>query len=173
MTYLEFLARPYNVVFLAVGALGAAVLVASRRREEDLFLLHAGLIALAVAGLTLNGAIHDLALGDPADRFPAVLGLSVVIAAAAAGVGRLVRDRFFPPVREVHFNERGLEGAEARIVSRSVDTTPGSGRAHWHDGEGGLHLVSCHTAEGRLEFGSTVRLEAFDDDHDSYRVRPL
>ena len=25
------------------------------------------ILALAVAGLTLNGAIHDLALGDPAD----------------------------------------------------------------------------------------------------------
>ena len=172
MSYLEFLARSYNLVFLALGVLGAGILWWSRRREEDLFLAHAGLIALAVAGLTLNGAIHDLALGDPADRFPAVLGLSVVIAAAAAGVGRLVRDRFFPPVREVHFNERGLEGVEARIVSRSVDGEPGSGRAHWHDGDGGLHLVTCHTDEGRLEFGTTVRLEAFDDEHGSYLVRP-
>lgn len=173
MSYLEFLARPYNLVFLALGAAGVVVLFAARRREEDLFLLHAGLIALAVAGLTVNGAIHDLALGDPAERFPEVLGISVVIAAAAAGVGRLVRDRFFPPVRKVHFNERGLEGVEARIVSRSVDPEPGSGRAHWHDGEGGLHLVSCHTAEGRLEFGSTVRLEAFDDEHGSYLARPV
>lgn len=172
MSYLEFLGRPYNLVFLAAGFVGAGVLIVGRRREEDLFLAHTGLIALAVAGLTLNGAIHDLALGDPADRFPAVLGLSVVLAAASAGVGRLIRDRFFPPVREVHFNERGLEGVEARIVSRSVDADPASGRAHWHDGEGGLHLVSCHTAEGRIEFGTTVRLEEFDDEHGSYVVRP-
>lgn len=172
MSYLEFLGRPYNLFFLGLGVVGVVVLLVGRRREEDLFLAHTGLIAMAVAGLTLNGAIHDLALGDPADRFPAVLGLSAVIAAAAAGVGRLLRDRFFPPVREVHFNERGLEGVEARIVSRSVDADPASGRAHWHDGDGGLHLVTCHTAEGRIEFGRTVRLEAFDDEHGSYVVRP-
>lgn len=172
MSYPEFLVRPYNLVFLALGVVGVLVLLVSRRREEDLFLAHAGLIALSVAGLTLNGAIHDLALGDPADHFPVVLGLSAVIAAAGAGVGRLVRDRLFPPVRTVHFNERGLEGVEARVVSESVDTDPASGRAHWHDGEGGLHLVTCHTDEGRIEFGRIVRLEAFDDEHDSYLVRP-
>lgn len=172
MSYLEFLGRPYNVFFLVMGGLGVAVLLVARRREEDLFLVHVGLIALGFAGLTLNGAIHDLALGDPADRFPSVLGLSVVIAAVSAGVGRRVRDRFFPPVREVHFNERGLEGVEARIVSRGVDTDPGSGRAHWHDGDGRLHLVTCHTSEGRIEFGRTVLLEEFDDEHGSYLVRP-
>lgn len=171
MSYLEFLGRPYNVVFLVTGAVGVVVLVLGRGREKDLFLVHAGLIALAFAGLTLNGAIHDLGLGDPADRFPTVLGLSVVIGAAGAGVSRLVRDRFFPPVQSVHFNDRGLEGVEARVVSRSVEAEPGSGRAHWHDGEGGLHLVSCHTSEGRIGFGKTVRLETFDEEHHSYLVQ--
>lgn len=173
MSYLEFLLRPFNLVFVAGGLAGLTVLILSRGAERDLFLVHAGLLAFGVTGLTLTGAVHDLRLGSPADRFPEVLALSALVAAGIAVGGRAVRDRFFPRIRNVHFNRAGLEGVEARVVSDGVDEDPGSGRAHWHDGEGGLHLVSCHSAEGRIAFGKTVLLEEWDDEHDSYRVRPV
>lgn len=173
MSYLEFLQRPFNLVFVAAAAAGLVVLAVSQRTERDLFPVHVGLLAFGAAGLTLTGAIHDLGLGSPADRLPEVLALSGLVAWGAAVGLRRLRDRFFPPVRDVLFNQPGLEGVEARVVSDGVEQTPGSGRAQWHDGEGALHLVSCHTAEGRIAFGQTVRLEEYDDDHGSYRVRPV
>lgn len=173
MSYLEFLTRPFNLVFVAAAVAGAAVLWLSRRTERDLIYLHVGLIAFGVAGLTLTGAVHDLRLGSPAGRLPEVLALAAVLAGAAALGVRWIRDRFFPPVREVQFNREDLAGAEARVVSDGVGEEPGSGRAHWHDGEGSLHLVACHSAEGRIGFGRTVRLEEFEDEHRSYRVRSL
>lgn len=173
MSYLEFLQRPFNLLFLAAGGGGLVVLLVSRRSDRDLFLVHVGLLAFSVAGLTLTGAVHDLRLGSPAARLPEIVALSALLAAGTAAGGRWLRDRYFPPVRHVRFNRPGLEGVEARVVSDGVDETPGSGRAQWHDGEGSLHLVACHAAEGRIEFGAIVRLEEFEDDHGSYRVRPI
>lgn len=173
MSYLEFLLRPFNLPFLGAVAAGVAVWIGARRTGRDLFLARAGLVAFGVAGLTLTGAVHDLRLGSPAGRLPEILAASAVLAAVAAWGVRALRNRFFPPVRDVHFNEPGLEGVEARVVSDGVDEEPGSGRAHWHDGEGALHLVSCHSASGRIGFGESVRLEEYDDEHGSYRVRPL
>lgn len=173
MSYLEFLVRPFNLVFLASAAAGVAVLLLARSRERDLFLVHAGLLAFGVAGLTLTGAVHDFRLGPPGERLPEILAASVVLAAGAAFGARWIRDRFFPPVRDVRFNEPGLEGVEARVVSDGVDEAPGSGRAHWHDGEGALHLVACHSDGDRIGFGENVRLEEYDDEHGSYLVRPV
>lgn len=173
MSYLEFLVRPFNLVFLASTAAGVVVLLLSRSRERDLFVVHVGLLAFGVAGLTLTGAVHDFRLGPPGERLPEILLASAVLAAGAALGGRRIRDRFFPPVRDVRFNEPGLEGVEALVVSDGVDETPGSGRAHWHDGEGVLHLVACHSPGGRIEFGEDVRLEEYDDEHGSYLVRPV
>lgn len=174
MSYLDFLLEPYNLVYLAAACAGLGVLLYARwARRADLLPIHTGLMSLGVAGLTVNGAVHDLALGDPARLFPWTLLISLALAATVTGAGKWVRDRFFPPIRDVHFNEAGLEGVDAKVVSRRVGTEPGSGRAQWHDGEEVLHLVACHTVEGTVGFGSTVRLEEFDHDNDSYRVRPL
>lgn len=173
MSYFEFLLQPFNLPFLVASAAGLVVLAVSGRVRRDLFLVHTGLLAFGLAGLTFTGAIHDLQLGSPAGRLPELYGLAALVAAGVALGGRRLRDRFFPPVREVLFNRPGLEGAEARVVSDGVDEEPGSGRAHWHDGEGSLHLVACHSAEGRIGFGDTVRLEEYDDEHGSYRVRAL
>lgn len=173
MSYLEFLLRPFNLVFVGAVVAGLAVLALSRAAERDLVLAHAGLIAFGVVGLTLTGAVHDLRLGSPGERLPEILVVSAAAAVAGSLGVRWLRDRFFPPVRDVQFNQPGLEGVEARVVSDGVDETPGSGRAHWHDGEGKLHLVSCHSASGRIGFGATVRLEEYDDEHRSYRVRPV
>ena len=173
MSYLEFLLRPFNLPFLGATAAGVVVWIAARRAGRDLILVRAGLLAFGVIGLTLTGAVHDLRLGSPAGRLPQILVGSALLATAAAFGFRALRDRFFPPVRDVRFNEPGLEGAEARVVSDGMDETPASGRAHWHDGEGALHLVACHSASGRIGFGENVRLEEYDDEHGSYRVRPV
>lgn len=173
MSYLDFVVQPFNLPFLAAVGAGLGLLLYARSSDRDLFLLHAGLLSLGIAGLTVNGAVHDFALGDPAGHFPRVLAGSLVLAALATGAGKWIRDRFFPPIRQVRFNEPGLDGVEARVVSERVEAEPGSGRAQWHDGEGALHLVVCHTEEGSVGFGRTVRLEEFDDEHDSYRVSPV
>lgn len=173
MSYLDFLLQPFNLVYVAAVAAGLGVLLWARRSGRDLFVVHAGLIALGIAGLTVNGAVHDLELGDPGDLFLRSLVVAAVLAAAATVAGRWIRDRFFPPIRRVMFNERGLEGVEAKVVSQRVEPEPGSGRAQWHDGDDVLHLVSCHTGGGSVGFGRTVRLEEYDDEHDSYRVRAV
>lgn len=170
MSYLEFLGRPYNLAFLALGLVAVAVRVADARTDRDLFAWFAGSLAACVIGLTINGAIHDLALGDPAGRFPLVLAISVVAAVPLGWGAARLRRRLFPPVESVRFNEPGHPGVEARIVSREVTDEPGSGRAQWHDGEGGLHMVRCHTDGPTLRFGRKVRLEAFDEEEGSYLV---
>lgn len=170
MSYLEFLARPYNLAFLALGIASLAVRVIHGRGDRDLFAWFAGLLAACVLGLTINGAIHDLSLGDPAGRFPFVLAISLVAAAPVGwGIAR-IRQRLFPPVESIQFNDPGQSGMEARIVSREVGEEPGSGRAQWHDGEGGLHIVRCHTEGPTVKFGRQVRLEAFDEEEGSYLV---
>jgi hypothetical protein len=116
MSYLDFLAEWYNLVFLAAGALALVVAAGNRLRGRSSLALPAGLLVAAVTGLTWNGAIHDLGGGSPAPRFPLV-----VVVAAAVGVlgGRtlaLVRDRFFRPITAVCFNRPGYEGVEARVA---------------------------------------------------------
>lgn len=173
MSYLEFLLRPFNLPFVGAAAAGVAVWIVARRAGRDLLLARVGLVAFGVTGLTLTGAVHDLRLGSPGGRLPEILVASAGLALAAAWGIRALRDRYFPPVRDVRFNEPGLEGAEARVVSDGVEEAPASGRAHWHDGDGALHLVACHSASGRIGFGESVRLEEYDDEHGSYRVRPM
>ncbi len=171
MSYGEFLLRWYNLLFLAVGAAGlAAALMGRGRLGRDPVPAASTALAAAVAGLTLNGAVHDLRLGDPADHFWWVLPAALLVGAAAGWGFTRARDRWFPPVRGVRLNPTGQEGAEARVVSSSVDEEPGSGRAQWQDEEGVLTLVKCHTAEGTMKFGADVRLEAYDEAEDSYLV---
>jgi len=124
-------------------------------------------------GLTLNGAIHDLRYGSPGRWFPQVLAASLLIALAVALLGRRLRDRWFPPIHRVAFDSPGLEGREARITSRWVNTRPRSGRARLRAEDGVLHLLRCHTESGSLTFGQRVLLIAFDASSESYLVEPI
>ncbi len=169
MSYLQFLLRWYNLIFLALGLSGVGAWIVARARTRRMPVASGTLIGTCVAGLTFNGAIHDLALGDPAPRFPLVLIASVAVAFVFAYGYRRLTDRYFPPVRRIEIDSPGLVGLEGRLVSQGVDREPRSGRAHCHDG-GVLHLVHCHTMEEELRCGRTIRLEAYDEASRSYRV---
>lgn len=173
MTYIEFLGRWYNLVFLLAGAGGLGCAIWGRVKGRDLFRPAATLVITAVTGLTWNGTIHDLGLGSLAPRFPYVL-----MGSAAAGwlAGRWLwrfRARHFRPISAVRFNRAGHEGVEARLVTRGAGAQPGSGRAQWQDDEGILHIVHVHTDGEEIGFGRRVRLEWFDTGAGSYRVRAL
>lgn len=170
MNYGEFLLQWYNLVFLAAVGAGLAAALAGPRLGRDPFSLASGCLSTGLAGLTLNGAVHDLALGDPAGHFWWVLPASLLVGLGLGWALTRARDRWFAPIRGVRWNPGGEEGSEARVVSSSVDEAPGSGRAQWQDEEGVVTLVRCHTGGGTMKFGARVRLEEFDEADESYRV---
>ena len=174
LSYVEFLGHWYNVVFLLLGALGLTTLIAARLRAggpgAGLRPLATGtLMWSAVVGLTINGAVHDLALGDPAAGFPLVLAASLIVAFLFAWGYRRLSHRYFPSVRGVEIDCPDLGGLDARVVSRNVGCDPRSGRAQRQTGDT-LHLVHCHTSEEGVRFGRTVRLVEYDSGLGSYRV---
>ncbi len=168
MNYLDFLGEWYNIAFVSMTAAGMACAGYGRLRGRDLFGWAAGLIAAGVVGLTWNGAIHDLALGSPAPRFPLVLLVSAAIGVLFGQWAARFRNRHFRPIRGVSFNRPGHEEVEALIVSRDTGPEPGSGRAQWQDERGTLHLVHVHTSGEGLGFGTKVRLVQFDAETESY-----
>ncbi len=173
MSYLEFLARGYNLPFLALaaGALVAGLYGRATRRRTTA--LSTGLAAAALVGLTWNGALHDLGVVDIGRRFPLVLLVSLVAGVLLGlGLDRL-RRRLFPPVEGVAFTESGLEGSEGRIVTRTAGPEPASGRAQWQDVAGVIHVVRVHTGEELIRFGRRVRLVEWDEAARSYRVETV
>ena len=170
MSYGEFLLQWYNLIFVAAGAVGLAAALFGGGEDRDPLRFAATALSTSIVGLTLNGAIHDLRLGDPAGHFWWVLP-GALVGGALLGWGiESARNRWFPPVRSVRWNPPGQEGAEARVVSSSVEEEPASGRAQWQDEDGVLTLVKCHTAEDEMKFGARVRLEEYDEARDSYLV---
>lgn len=169
MSYGEFLLQWYNLIFLAAGAVGlAAALFGGEERDPLRFAATA--LSASILGLTLNGAVHDLRLGDPAGHFWWVLPTALVGGGLLGWGIERARDQWFPPVQGVRWNPPGQEGTEAQVVSSSVGEEPASGRAQWQDEEGVLTLVRCHTAEDEMKFGARVRLEEFDEEEESYLV---
>lgn len=177
MSYWEFLGQWYNLAFLLLGLSGVGLWLVGRFRRDGAgrgagiasSVVAGTLVASAVGGLTINGAMHDLALGDPAPRFPIVLAASLVVGfLVARGYRRLAR-RYFPPVHGVRIDSPDLAGLEARIVSKNVGHEPRSGRAQLQSGDV-LHLVHCHTEKEGVRFGRTVRLVEFDGANGSYLV---
>lgn len=173
MTYLEFLTRWYNLVFLALVVGGAGGLLLRRLSGSTGFRKALTLLVAGIAGLTLNGALHDLGLGPPGPRFPLVLAAAGLIGWIAGGWITRFRNRHLRPITAVRFNRPGHEGTVARLVSRDTGPAPGSGRAQWQDDEGVLHIVHVHTQGEALGFGRRVVLDAFDSTTLSYGVRAL
>lgn len=177
MSYAEFLGQWYNVAFLLLGLSGAGLWIAGRLRRRRAgrgdgvasSLVAGTLVASGVAGLTVNGAIHDLSLGDPAPRFPLVLPAALAVGFVVARAYRKLARRYFPPVHGVEIDSPDLAGLDARIVSKNVSGEPRSGRAQLQAGDV-LHLVHCHAENDGVRFGRTVRLVEFDSTSGSYLV---
>lgn len=173
MTYAEFLLRAYNLPFLVAAMAGLAVGPLARRAGRDALGPAVGLLAAGVCGLTLNGALHDFALGSPAPRFPLVAVVSAAVGVLAAAGATRFRARHFPPISDVQLTGPGWEGSEGVVVSRRVGPEPGSGRVQWQGTDGVLHLVRAHTASGELAFGHWVRLGPYDGGGRSYLLESL
>jgi hypothetical protein len=123
---------------------------------------------MGVTGLTLNGAIHDLALGSAASRFPAVLGLSLVSSAGLVFLGIRIRRKMFPQVTGVTWNQPGLDGSLAQIVTPTGGAGNPHGRARVRDEDGVSHVVRVHSEGPVLRFGKRIQLGEFDDASESY-----
>ena len=173
MNYLEFLTRWYNLPFVVLILGGLLTGMVARARGRRATALSTGLVAAGVVGLTWNGALHDLGIEGYAERFGLVL-LASGLAGAAIGIATdRVRRRLFPAVEGLAFTVAGLEGSEARIVSREATSDPGSGRAQWQDEDGVLHIVRVHSGAATIRFGRPVRLTEFDEDARSYLVEEV
>jgi hypothetical protein len=173
VNYLEFLARWYNLPFLALVLAGLTVGLAGRLRRRTIPGVSTGLVAAGIVGLTWNGALHDLGLGGYEQRFPVVLAAAVLIGGLIGLLVDRARRRLFPEVAGLAFTVPGLEGSLARIISRDVGPEPASGRAQWRDEEGVMHLVRVHAPDETLKFGREVRLVAFDPGTRSYLVETV
>jgi hypothetical protein len=173
LNYLEFLVRWYNFPFVVSILLGAAMAIVRRLGRRRRTALSTGLVAAGVVGLTWNGALHDLGVGGYESRFPLVVAASVLIGALVGWTVERARRSLFPAVEGLAFTVAGLEGREARVVSREVTEEPGSGRVQWRDEDGVLHLVRVHSEAEGIRFGRSVRLVEFDPGLRSYRVEAL
>ena len=170
MNYLEFLARWYNLPFLALVLAGFAVGLMGRLRRRRTTGLTTGLISAGIAGLTWNGALHDFGLAGYERWFPVVLASALLIGMFIGFVIDRARRRLFPAVAGLAFTVPGLEGSLARIVSREVGPDPASGRAQWRDEDGVMHLVRVHSVDEGMSFGREVRLLKYDAGARSYLV---
>jgi hypothetical protein len=173
LNYFEFLAHWYNLPFVIAILVGASTGVLRRVGRRRGNALPTGLVAAGVVGLTWNGALHDLGIEGYAGRFPLVFISSLLIGALVGWSVERARRKLFPRVEGLAFTVPGLEGNEARIVSRDVTEEPASGRAQWRDDDGVMHLVRVHTDGRGIRFGGSVRLIEFDANSRSYRVEPL
>lgn len=126
--------------------------------------------ALAVIGLTLNGALHDYLPGSQRIGFLAGLVISVLIAGLLTRrIGRY-RERHFPRIKAVGLGSHGLSGLEGRVVSQSVGPDYLAGRAQVMDSEETLHMVMCKTAEEEILHGSRIVLGEYDATDGRYFV---
>lgn len=170
MSYLEFLREPYNLPFVVAAVFG--VIAWFVRRSSGRFpgpLSPAFFVATGVVGLTVNGALHDLGLGDYGRRFPLILLASVV---AGLVFQRVARRRGSPGGRrQVRFNDTGLAGRTAVVLSRPSASNRNTGRARLQDETGMVHIVRIHADdEAGIRFGMRVRLGRFDEKRQAYTV---
>jgi len=170
LAYLRFLLEWYNLPWVLAAGVGLVIWFDGRRRRAAVLLLAAG-----VAGLTLNGALHDFRIGPIGRWFPLVAVLALGAGWVVARWASRLRERWVPPLTGVAFNPPDLEGREAVVLSARL--VPGHvGRARYRDGAGVSNIVRVHLGrdgDTDLRFGSTVRLGNFDPDVRSYRIEPV
>jgi len=172
LPYLDFLGEWFNLPFVGAVVIGGALIVWRHRTVRPGW-VPAAVFAAGITGLTVNGAIHDLALGDPADQFPLVIVIAIVAGVGLAFAGSRVLHRAFPPVTGVTWNQPGLEGSIAQIVTATAGAESPTGRARVRDTDGVVHVVRVHAPGGSLRFGRRVRLGTFDDSRNAYPIEPV
>ncbi|MDH3297071.1 MAG: YqiJ family protein [Gemmatimonadota bacterium] len=172
MSYLSFLGEWYNLPFVGVALAGVVIGVRSTRRPRPDIRAGAAFLT-GIAGLTINGAIHDLSVGSPAERFPLVILSAVTLGVGLTLGGSLILRRLFPRVTGVTWNEPGLEGSIAQIVTATAGPDSPAGRARVRDDDGVVHVVRIHAPGASLRFGRQVRLGPFDASRSSYPVEPV
>ena len=172
MSYAEFLAQWFNLPYVVAVVVGVVLLFRPNPEIRPAWVAGATL-ASGIIGLTLNGAIHDLALGTPAERFPLVFVIAATAGISLAFVGSRLLRRAFPPVTGVTWNQPGLEGAIAQIVTAIAGADSPSGRARVRDEDGVVHVIRVFSSGVSLRFGRRVRLGPFDHTRKGYPVEPV
>ncbi len=185
MSYLEFLARWYNWPYLGALGLAATTLLwrsglaplgrrlAARMGLEDVsgpFILISFFLALAIIGLTVNGALHDYWPQAQEAGFLPGLVLSLGLALLVTRFLGRIREEHFPEIKAVSLGTPDLAGLEGRVVSRSVGPDYAAGRAQVMEADGTLHIVLCKTAGEEISYGSRVTLEEYDEADGRYYV---
>jgi hypothetical protein len=188
VNYLEFLIQWYNWPYLAalVAAAGARIVPGRFVRLGSALCGLLGLeqvaahsiasvfgLVLAVAGLTINGAMHDYWPDALGAGFLPAFALSLIVAAAGTRMVGKVLERHFPEIRAVGFGATDLAGHEGRVVSRSVGPEYRAGRAQVMKSDGTLHMVLCKTRGEEIPYGARVVLEDYDTDDGRYYVEPV
>jgi len=188
VSYLLFLLRWYNWPYLA-GLLLAAL---SLTRLDVLARVGVALgcrlgvqrvsghsvvrifgLALAVIGLTVNGALHDYWPRAQESGFLPGLVITLVLAGfMTRGLGQVL-ERHFPVIKAVRWGASDLSGREGRVVSRTVSSDYRAGRAQVMDEDETLHMVFCKTRGDEIPFGAVVVLGEYDSEDSRYYVQPV
>lgn len=172
MAYIEFLVQWFNLPYVVAVVIGAVRMFRPKVRIGSDWAPAAAFIT-GITGLTLNGAIHDLGFGTPTGWFPLVFSIAAVTGIGLAFTGARILRRAFPPVTGVTWNEPGLEGSVAQIVTGTAGPDSPSGRARVRDESGVVHIIRIYTPGASLRFGRRVRLGLFDDARRAYPVEPV
>ncbi len=186
MNYLQFLVQWYNWPYLAALLLAALSLAPLSvldgggralgewlgfRRVSGRTAVRTFALAFCVAGLTINGALHDYWPAAQEKGF--VPGLILTTAGALLFTRAFCRslERNFPEIRAVGWGSPNLSGHEGRVVSRLVSPDYRAGRAQvMVEDDETLHMVMIKTREGEIPYGATVVLGEYDDSDGRYYV---
>ncbi|UCC72657.1 MAG: DUF1449 family protein [Gemmatimonadota bacterium] len=185
MSYLTFLLQWYNWPYLAglvllalsmarlpvLGRLGSRVGGwLGLERASGFAVLRVFVVALAVVGLTVNGALHDYwPVAQERGFVPGLLLTLLITAAVTRSVGRVL-EQHFPEIKAVSWRAKHLSGQQGRVVSKMVSRDYRAGRAQVMGDEQTLHRVMCKTRGSEIPFGAMVVLGEYDDEDGRYYV---
>lgn len=188
MNYLTFLIQWYNWPYLAgllvvalslarpalLGGLGARLgLWLGLKRASGYSVLRVFAVSLTVAGLTVNGALHDYWPAAQERGFFAGLVVTVLLSAVVTRLVGRVFEEHFPEIKAVSWGASGLSGSEGRVVSRMVSSDYRAGRAQVMGDDETLHIIMCKTRGGEIPLGALVMLGDYDDEDGRYFVEPV
>lgn len=188
MSYFVFLVQWYNWPYLAGIGLGLASLARparlgrlgerSRRllgfrRASGHVIVRVFSLSMAVAGLTINGALHDYWPSAQERGFLPGLVVSTLLALLVTRWIGGIFDRHFPEIKAIAWGSPDLSGRAGRVVSRLVSPDYRAGRAQVMGEDETLHMVLCKTGEGEIPYGAEIVLGDYDAEDGRYFVRSI